>query len=64
MAINIDGSREPEGNGMGADTRRKNTAGHRYPIVTNTGKVTELIKHRGSLQSADEKALLYVAKGR
>ena len=33
-------------------------------IVANIGKVTELIEHRGSLQSAHEKALLYVAKGR
>jgi hypothetical protein len=28
------------------------------------GKVTELIEHMGGLQSAHEKALLYVAKGR
>jgi hypothetical protein len=49
---------------MGADTRRKNSAGRRYLIVAKRGKMTELIEHRGSLQSAHEKALHYVAKGR
>ena len=49
---------------MVADTRRKNSAGRRYLIVAKRGKMTELIEHRGSLQSAHEKALHYVAKGR
>ncbi len=49
---------------MEADTRRKNTPGHRYLIVANTGKVTELIEQRGTLQNVHEKALPYVAKGR
>lgn len=47
-----------------ADTRLKNSAGRRYMIVANTGKLTELIEHRGTLQSAHEKALLFVAKSR
>jgi hypothetical protein len=33
-------------------------------IVANTGKVTELIEYLGSLLSAHEKAVLYMAKGR
>jgi hypothetical protein len=33
-------------------------------IVANMGKITELIEHRGSLEEAHEKALLYVSRGR
>jgi hypothetical protein len=33
-------------------------------VVARMGKITELIEHRGSLEEAHEKALLYVAKGR
>lgn len=49
---------------MGTDSRGRNKAGRRYMIVAHMGKINELIEHRGSLEEAHEKALLYVSYGK